>query len=237
MPVLTWRCRRRSPRSRDRCTFTNDAMAIASSRTDVRQIRRASASPPAAASTSAFVVLKRPPVRDTIVQSPIASSRLPGIRQISEGPSGSTRDVAEMARAADLAAQQLAVGENRPTDAGAQREQDDVLRAAGGAEPRLAKQSSLRIVDDRHVADGAKEFLPVETLETGESLGHDSNRSAIRCRKSWCSNAHPLQCIRRRPQRANETPARRVFATLRPPWVRQREQSPGPSVSRPASWP
>src|SRR4051812_47740400 len=95
---------------------------------------------------------------------------------------------------ADLAAQQLAVGENRSTDAGAQREQDDVLRAPGGAEPCLAKQSSLCVVDDRYLEGGAKEFLPVEPLETGESLGHDSDRSAIRCRKSWGSNAHPLQC-------------------------------------------
>src|SRR5206468_1632370 len=88
-------------------------------------------------------------------------------------------DVPEVPGAADVTAQEFAVGEDRPTDAGAERQQDDVARAAGGAEPRLADQGGVGVVEDGDGCWGCEERRPVNTLDCGHAALHPGDAPLV----------------------------------------------------------
>ena len=58
------------------------------------------------------------------------------------------RQMAQMAGATDMAAKQPAINHRRSPDAGAQREQDDVLKTVRGPDPHFAQQCRMAVVQN-----------------------------------------------------------------------------------------
>ena len=71
-------------------TLISPASAAPNAPVDRSQTARAASSPAITAATSSRVVANLPPLRWSTVQSPIASSRLPGVRTMSGWPAGSS---------------------------------------------------------------------------------------------------------------------------------------------------
>jgi len=95
------------------------------------------------------------------------------------GPVVVDGEVAEVAGAAEVTAEQAAVGDDGAADAGAQGEQDDVAAPAGGSLPEFAEQGGMGVVEDRHGVWMGQGVLPAEVFQSQEPPGHEGDVGAV----------------------------------------------------------
>ena len=83
-----------------------------------------------------------------------------------------------MAGAADLAAKEASAAVDRATDAGAEREHEDIAAVFRGSGPDFAEQGGVGIIE--HAAVAVEEGGPVEFFEPVHASGHPVDASAVR---------------------------------------------------------
>src|SRR5690349_15546227 len=97
--------------------------------------------------------------------------------------------MADVSGAADVTTQQATIHNRSTTNAGAEREQEDVCNSFGCAEPGFGEKRCLAIVKDRDSSLKTEPFLPIEIFETMQARGHGGNGTAIARRQAGGGDA------------------------------------------------
>ena len=79
-----------------------------------------------------------------------------------------------------MTVEEIAVDHRRATDAGSQRQHDDVAATCGRALPHFAQQRRLRVVEHSDGRGTPEEIGPVQALKLGQSPRHPPDRSPVR---------------------------------------------------------
>lgn len=105
-------------------------------------------------------------------------------------------EMAEMTGAADFAGEEAAARVNRPTDASAEGEHEDIAAALGGSGPNFAEKGGVGVVE--HAAIAFEEGRPVELFEAVHASRHPVDALAVRIGQTGCGKANGefLACLR-----------------------------------------
>ena len=95
----------------------------------------------------------------------------------------------QVTRAADVPAEQTAIDHGGATDAGAKREHDDILQAAGCADPHFTEERRVGVVQDRNWKWSLEIVGPDKSFNALQALRKKSNRAGIACGQSGRGNA------------------------------------------------
>ena len=105
-------------------------------------------------------------------------------------------EMPEMAGAADFPREEAATRVNRPTDAGAEGEHEDILAILRGSGPDFAEQGGVGVIE--HAAVALEEGGPVEFFEAVHASGHPVDALAVWIRQTGRGKADGefLACLR-----------------------------------------
>ena len=98
------------------------------------------------------------------------------------------RDVTQVTRAPDVPAEQTAIDHGRATDAGAEREHDDILQATGCADPDFTEKRGVGVIQNRNWKRSLEVVGPDKSFNALQSLRKKGNGAGIARGQAGCGN-------------------------------------------------